>query len=107
MPGDNENNRNLSHHGLKATQGHAQRGVHDINSVGCPEMPRGGLTSMTPLNADPHGRGDRSNPYVPASSRAPRDVPREMRPPHMAEPHRYGADPGPRESDIITPRSKP
>jgi hypothetical protein len=60
-----------------------------------------------PLNADPHGRGSKSNPYMPTSSRRPRDEPREMRPPHMAQPHRYGADPGPRESDIITPRSKP
>ena len=105
MPADNENNRNLSHHGLKAAQGHAQRGMHDIRSVGCPPMPDGILGA--PLNADPHGRGDRASPYASPSSHRPRDVPREMRPPHMAEPHRYGADPGPRESTFITPRSKP
>jgi hypothetical protein len=33
-----------------------QRGVHDLNSVGCPPMPEG-LTSMTPFNVDPHGGG--------------------------------------------------
>ena len=105
MPADSENHRNISHHGIKAAQGHAMRGLHDPHSVGCAEMPDGILGA--PLNPDPHGRGDKSNPYVSTSSRAPRDAPREMRPPHMAEPHRYGADPGPRESDIITPRSKP
>jgi hypothetical protein len=93
-------------HGRNVIDKGIMRGVHDINSVGCPDMP-GGLTSMTPLNADPHGRGPKANPYVPVSSRQPRDVPREMRPPHRAEPHRYGADPGPRESDIVTPRTKP
>ena len=58
MPGDNENHRNLSHHGLKATQGHAQRGVHDVHSVGCPPMPEG-ILSMTPLGAT------KSSPYMP------------------------------------------
>ena len=43
------------HHLHKVDKG-ITRGVHDLNSVGCPDMP-GGITSMTPLNADPHGRG--------------------------------------------------
>jgi hypothetical protein len=93
-------------HGRHVIDKGITRGVHDLNSVGCPDMP-GGLTSMTPLNADPHGRGFKMPIGDVPSSRAPRDVPREMRPPHMVEPHRYGADPGPRESDIVTPRSKP
>ena len=34
------------HHLHKVDKG-IMRGVHDINSVGCPDMP-GGITSMTP-----------------------------------------------------------
>jgi len=105
MPGENENHRNISHHGIKAMQGHAARGVHDTNNVPGFECPPGILGA--PLNRDPHATGSRGNPYVPVSSRAPRNVPREMRPPHMVEPHRYGANPGPRETDVISPRSKP
>ena len=106
MPADNENNRNLSHHGIKAMQGHATRTKHDPHSVGGPECPPG-ILGARPLNSDPHARGDRASPYASPSSHRPRDEPREMRPPHMVSPHHYGADPGPRESDIITPRSKP
>jgi hypothetical protein len=39
-----------------------------------------------PMNPDPHGHGPKANPYVPASSRRPRDEPREMRPPHNPPP---------------------
>jgi hypothetical protein len=97
---ENRNTRSLSPHGLKEAQGFAQRGVHDINQVGCPEMPPG-ILGPTPLGAT------KSSPYMPSSSRPTRGAPQSMTPPHTASPHRYGADPGPRESDIITPRTKP
>ena len=87
MPVDNENHRNISHHGIKEMQGHAMRGLHDAHSVGCPEMPPGILGA--PLNPDPHGAGPKTNPYAPESSRRPRDEPREMRPPHDPAPHPY------------------
>ena len=64
------------------------RGPHDAtNSVGCPDMPNG--ITGAPLNPDPHGRGPKTNPYAPESSRRPRDEPREMRPPHDPAPHPY------------------
>jgi hypothetical protein len=87
---------------LKAAEGHAAPGQqHDAtNSVGCPEMGTG-LLSMTPLGAG------KSSPYMPSNSRPTRGAPQSMTPPHTASPHRYGADPGPRETDIVTPRSKP
>jgi hypothetical protein len=103
MPVDNENHRNLSHHGLKEASGFVTR----IDSSAPNEMPRGGVCGSSPLNPDPHGRGPKANPYTSPSSRAPRGDPQQMRPPHAAAPHRYGADPGPRESVVITPRSKP
>jgi hypothetical protein len=106
MPWEPEHNRrSLSPFGLKEATGHAAPGVHDIHSVGCPPMPEG--ITGAPLNPDPHGGGDKASPYASPSSHRPRGKPQQMRPPHMAQPHRYGADPGPRESDIITPRSKP
>jgi hypothetical protein len=65
MPWEHERNiRSLSPHGLKAAEGHAAPGaVHDINSVGCPEMPPG-LLSMTPLGAT------KSSPYMPQPTAA-------------------------------------
>jgi hypothetical protein len=101
MPVDNENHRNISHHGIKEAQGHA---AHVDASAGT-DMPSGILGA--PLNPDPHGRGDRGSPYVDASSHRPRGEPAEMKPPHMASPHRYGADPGPRETDVISARRDP
>jgi hypothetical protein len=102
-----ERNRfSLSPHGIKAAQGHAARTVHDPHSVGGPECPPG-ILGTRPLNADPHRGGDRASPYASASSHRPRGEPRQMRPPHTASPHRYGADPGPRESDVISPRRDP
>ena len=99
-----ERNRySLSPHGIKEAEGH---GAHVDVSAGN-EMPRGGVCGPSPLNADPHGRGDKASPYASPSSHRPRGAPAEMKPPHTASPHRYGADPGPRESDIITPRSRP
>jgi hypothetical protein len=87
MPWEGERNiRSLSPHGLKESSGHARPGVHDLNSVGCPEMPSG-ILSMTPIGAG------KSSPYAPTSSRAPKDAPQEMRPPHNPAPHRYGGDP--------------
>ena len=59
MPWEPDHNiRSLSPHGLKEATGHAAPGVHDINSVGCPEPPPG-ILSMTPLGAG------RSSPYMP------------------------------------------
>jgi hypothetical protein len=58
MPWEPQRNRNsLSPHGIKAAEGHAPRGLHDTNRVGCPPMPDGILGA--PLNADPHGAGPR------------------------------------------------
>ena len=98
MPWEPERNiRSLSPHGLKEAQGHA---AHVDASAGT-EMPPG-ILSATPLGAG------RSSPYMPAASaRSPRGAPQSMTPPHRAQPHHYGADPGPRETDIVTPRSKP
>jgi hypothetical protein len=50
-----EHNSHGFHHGDRIDKG-IQRGLHDVNCVPCPEM-SGGLTSMAPLNADPHGGG--------------------------------------------------
>jgi hypothetical protein len=95
------NIRSLSPHGLKAAEGFAAPGaLHDTHCVGCGPMPDG-LLSMTPLGAT------KSSPYMPSSSRPPRGDAAAMRTPHTASPHHYGADPGPRETDIVTPRSKP
>ena len=81
MPWEPERNiRSLSPHGLKEAEGHATRGVHDINSVPCPDMPPG-ITSMTPLGAG------KTSPYAPESSRRPVGEPREMQPPHNPGPH--------------------
>lgn len=41
MPHENENRRNLSHHGDKEASNFAMRGVHDPHSVGGPECPPG------------------------------------------------------------------
>jgi hypothetical protein len=103
MPWEPDRNiRSLSPHGLKAAEGFAAPGaLHDTNCVGCGPMPDG-ILGPTPLGAT------KSSPYMPlASARPPRGDPASMRTPHTASPHRYGADPGPRESDIITPRTKP
>jgi hypothetical protein len=57
MPWEPERNRNsLSPHGQKEMQGHAARGVHDINHVSCRPMPDGILGA--PLNAKPNDRGE-------------------------------------------------
>jgi len=67
------------------------RGVHDINSVGCPDMP-GGITSMTPLNPDPHGRGFKM-PIgdVPSAARPANDMGPPVHPGGVlnANPHPY------------------
>jgi hypothetical protein len=87
MPWEPEHNiRSLSPHHLKAAEGLAARGVHDLNSVPCPDMPPG-ITSMTPLNADPHRAGPKMDPYAPESSRRPVGEPREILPPHNIGPH--------------------
>jgi hypothetical protein len=72
MPWERERNiRSLSPHGLKAAEGHAAPGgVHDINSVPCPEMGPG-LLSMTPIGAG------KSSPYMPASARPSVGKPRD------------------------------
>ncbi|MFZ2082667.1 MAG: hypothetical protein WAV38_39625 [Xanthobacteraceae bacterium] len=106
MPGENENRRNLSHHGNKAASGFATRSLHDLNSVAGPDMPCGGVCG-SPINADPHQGGPKANVYMPRDRTPLRGDPQQMRPPHTASPHRAAADPGPRESVVITPRSKP
>jgi hypothetical protein len=59
MPWEREHNiRSLSPHGIKAAEGHAMRGVHDLNCVPGPEQPPGAGVS---------------SPYMPSSSRPPRD----------------------------------
>src|SRR5262249_23644162 len=71
--------------------------------------PRGGRAAIP--RAPPRRGHDAAGARVPdrvlADARPRRADRKKRRPPHMTEPHRYGADPGPRESDIITPRSKP
>ena len=89
---EERNRRSLSPHGEKALQGHGARAVHDAtNSVPCREM-SGGITSMSPLNPDPHARGPQTNPYMPESSRRPVGEPAEITPPHNPAPHQYGGD---------------
>jgi hypothetical protein len=81
MPWQEERNRNsLSPHGIKEAQGHAARGVHDVNHVSTSEMPPG-ILSMTPLGAG------KSSPYAPTSAARPKDEPREMAAPHTVGPH--------------------
>jgi hypothetical protein len=105
MPWQPERNKNsLSPHHLKASENFASRGVHDLNSVGCPPMPDGILGA--PLNADPHRAGPRMPVHVAPSAARPRDEPKEMRPPHTASPHRYAPETE-RASVVITPRTKP
>jgi hypothetical protein len=85
MPGDNENLRNISHHGTKAMQGHGARAMHDAHSVPCFEMPPGILGA--PLNPDPHGAGFKMPLHIAPSAARPKDEPREMKPPHTEGPH--------------------
>jgi hypothetical protein len=83
MPWEPEHNRrSLSPHGLKEATGHAVRGVHDLNSVGCAEMPPG-LLSMTPLGAG------KSSPYAPVSATRPKGEPPATQVPHDPNPHPY------------------
>jgi hypothetical protein len=83
MPWQPERNTNsLSPHGRKEMEGHAARGVHDVNCVPCPEMGPG-LLSMVPIGAS------KSSPYAPTSSVRPVGEPREMTPPHDPAPHPY------------------
>jgi hypothetical protein len=91
MPWEPEHNRrSLSPHGLKAAEGHAAPGVHDMNSVPCPEMPPG--ITGAPLNADPHARGFTMPVHIAPSAARPRN---DMGPPvHPggvlnADPHPY------------------
>jgi hypothetical protein len=86
-------------------QGHAARGVHDINHVAGFEMGPG-ILGPRGLNPDPHRAGPKQNVYAPESSRRPVDEPQEMRPPHDPSPHRF-APATERASPIITPQSKP
>ena len=102
MPGENENHRNISHHGIKQSQGY---GAH-VDVSGGNEMARGGVCG-SPINADPHQGGPRSNVYMPRDRTPVRGDPASMTPPHTAQPHRAAADPGPRESVVVTPRSRP
>jgi len=101
MPWEEERNiRSLSPHGLKESSGHAARGVHDINSVGCPEMGPG-LLSMTPIGAG------RSSPYAPLSAARPKGEPREMTPPHDPAPHPYSPAAQKQRANTYVPTRKP
>ena len=81
MPWEPEHNRrSLSPHGLKEATGHAVRGVHDLNSVGCAEMPPG-LLGPQPLGAT------KSSPYAPMSAARPKDEPRQIPKPYDSGPH--------------------
>jgi hypothetical protein len=75
---ENENNRSLFPFGQKPCP------TSTLNLSN--DMPPG-LTSMTPLNADPHARGPKTNPYAPESARRPVGEPAEIRPPHNPAPH--------------------
>ena len=57
---ENENNRHYPF-GRKEAEGFAQRGVHDINQVECPEPPPG-ILGPTPLGAS------KSSPYMPSAA---------------------------------------
>jgi hypothetical protein len=52
MPGENENQRNLSHHGIKEAQGFV-RPVANSSLSGMPPSIRGDA----PMSVDPHGAG--------------------------------------------------
>ena len=81
MPWESDQNiRSLSPFGLKKAEGHAASGVHDLHSVGCPEMPEG-ILSMTPIGAGV------SSPYGQVSSRPPRGEPPATQVPHDPNPH--------------------
>jgi hypothetical protein len=82
MPGDNENHRNISHHGIKTSQGFA---AHVDASAGS-HMPEG-LCSMMPFDADPHRAGFKMPVGATPSAARPKDEPREMAGPHNQGPH--------------------
>ena len=68
-----------------------QRGLHDVNCVPCPNMPPG-LTSMTPVNADPHGGGFKmSVSNMPSAARPANDMGPPVHPGGVinADPHPY------------------
>jgi hypothetical protein len=74
------------HHPHKVDKG-IMRGVHDINSVGCPRMPEG--ITGAPLNPDPHGGGPRMPVHIAPETRRPVGEPTAMTPPHDPSPHPY------------------
>jgi hypothetical protein len=91
MPGENENQRNLSHHGIKESAGFAQ---HSNVGIGSEMGP--GLLSMTPINVDPHRAGPRSNVGFPEDHRPhANDMPARLLPANGAlnpDPHPYRGD---------------
>ena len=92
MPWEGEHNtRSLSPHGLKKAEGHAAPGgVHDINAVGCPEMPNGILGA--PISVDPHGRGFKMPiGEAPSAARPANDMGPPVHPGGVlnADPHPY------------------
>ncbi len=80
MPVDNENHRNLSHHGTKEASGFTTRSLHDANCVRGPEMPPGILGA--PLNSDPHSRGFKMPVGVAPGAARPVGEPAAIKPPH-------------------------
>jgi hypothetical protein len=87
MPHENENHRNISHHGLKEASGFAQR----VDSSAGTEQPPG-LLSMTPLNADPWGRGFKQPVKITPPSTPPRGDPAATTVRHDPSPHPRTAD---------------
>jgi hypothetical protein len=95
MPGENEN-RNISHHGLKEASGFAARSLHDPNCVPAPPMPPP-LRGDAPTSMAPHDAGGRRPVNIaPSSARPANDMGAGLLPARGClnpEPHHYGGDP--------------
>jgi hypothetical protein len=96
MPGDNENHRNISHHGIKTSQGFA---AHVDVSAGTEQPP--GLLSMVPLGAG------RSSPFAPVSAARPAGEPAQTTVPHDPAPHPYTPAAQKQRPNTYVPMRKP
>jgi hypothetical protein len=79
MPHENENHRNISHHGLKESQGFVRYVDHsnspnDIGTLTPSALPAGLLPANGCLNPDPHPRAPGSSSGVPAAQRQRRNT---------------------------------
>ena len=86
MPADNENRRNLSHHGFKEASGFATRSLHDANCVSGTDMPPP-LRGDAPMSMTPHDAGFRRPVKIAPSSARPVGEPAAIKPPHDPGPH--------------------